>query len=101
MNAQVRASEGASGELVIVAAWCKQCRAEAIPDELGRCGWCGTRIVDEHDLRVADVLGRPPRVPDVREREDADDDEPTDDELDLAGVAGDVLAIVDDWLGAA
>ena len=57
MNEAVRAAEGTSGELVILAAWCPTCRQEAMPDSAGRCCFCERRIVDEDSLSARELIG--------------------------------------------
>lgn len=52
MNVRVRVVAGIRGP-IIIGAWCPRCRQEAMPVSLGRCGWCDTRIVDEHALKAA------------------------------------------------
>ena len=66
VNDRVRVEPGSNGSIVVVAAWCGKCKAEAMPVGAGDCPWCGSRIVDESQLSAQAMLAQ------LRDRETAE-----------------------------
>jgi len=56
VNQRVRVAEGLDGQIVVLACWCRTCRAETGPDRDGVCPWCGSRVLDEARLSASKML---------------------------------------------
>lgn len=56
MNKGIRTAPGVGGTIVVLAAWCSQCKDETMPSDLGYCAWCGRKIVDFDLLKAKDAI---------------------------------------------